>query len=801
MVESDLSLLVSETNMLDAVYLFRIPWYFRLDPFFGKSLKPTSTAFTDLKPLNSITTPRTRFKRRRYYGYELLRIYKNGASTDFCRNSIKCFKLNALFYGQIHIWRLIRISSHSLHRPSVGSEQMSGINPRSTHALLSSLRAGLRLTHKQHSRNRLLHTSLPVGSTTTPKQTTVKVQSDAKPISATASKRTRKRLEERLDSTAIDSISKNLINDLYTSPSSSKSGVTLADVLALKPANTTVTPDEFNKIKDLVAASFNISQLKGVIRSQGQPANGKKSVLVNQVMLFMNLDIVVPESNEPPLVEDPYQAEKNFESEVVPSNRRELFFILGAEGNSLRQLEKEKNVRLSISIADETYTIRGEKASIQEAKERIQHMVAVTEESWDVSDYKSRDLIMKDASALEDIARRSETFVSVGDNNTLVIAGRTDKNMQEAKRLFDLKAQQSQAKDELLFYYQNDALAPLSMLPVYDSVSMNVDETKNSYFRISENTSHASKPALKIGPIYPVQVTPASIGTIEALGEHTKEALNNPLLPNQSLDISAYVGQVLYPNNNSLMTQVPISTSFDSLELKHWIKSAQEPYFFSSVPFYKAVSKLPLEGPKTKAIEVEYVPTSRALPALAGQGITRITFELDNEGDLCIQEGRKLEKQLLTNIMMFDQPLDLQIRSEVTTKLSPDSKSMKALLAQSTLPFANRLDCPAFYSFDNNSNHLSSTPAVAQVGLWATAPTHTLKSVLMKTTGVFQVFGLPLVASEITDQFGQVRRQELKLLLKPLQSLTNESTESSDPFSPSDWRHFMQSAIHLQRLF
>jgi hypothetical protein len=142
---------------------------------------------------------------------------------------------------------------------------------------------------------------------------------------------------------------------------------------------------------------------------------------------------------------------------------------------------------------------------------------------------------------------------------------------------------------------------------------------------------------------------------------------------------------------------------------------------------------------------------------------TRIIFELNNDGELCIQQGRSIDRQLLANIMVFDQPMDFQIRSEVTTHLSPDSTAMKALLAQTTLPFANRLDCPAFFSF-NNDVHNSSTPAAAQVGLGSTAaPTHTLKSILMKTTGVFQHYGFPLVASDISDQYGQVRRQELKV--------------------------------------
>jgi hypothetical protein len=82
------------------------------------------------------------------------------------------------------------------------------------------------------------------------------------------------------------------------------------------------------------------------------------------------------------------------------------------------------------------------------------------------------------------------------------------------------------------------------------------------------------------GAIYPVRSSPASIGTTEALGQHLNESFSETLLPNQSLDISIQLGQVLYPNDSKLLTQVPIATAVDSLDMKHWLTTAQDPYFF-----------------------------------------------------------------------------------------------------------------------------------------------------------------------------------------------------------------------------
>jgi hypothetical protein len=244
----------------------------------------------------------------------------------------------------------------------------------------------------------------------------------------------------KIDAATLDSMSSTLIEDLYGGPSSAKSKVTLDDVLALKPAKRIVSVDEFNKTKDLIATSFNVSQLRVVLRSQNQPCGWrtKKSIVINQIMLLMDLEVKAPDP-EPAVVEEPYTPVEPTVQKSFPSSRRELFFMLESEGDTLRRLEKDMNVRVAINIAHENYIIQGTEQAIKEAQELIRELVVVTEETWDISPYKNRDLIMTAPSALEDIARRSGTFISAGTNDTLIIAGRSSGAMDEAKRLFDLR--------------------------------------------------------------------------------------------------------------------------------------------------------------------------------------------------------------------------------------------------------------------------------------------------------------------------------------------------------------------------
>ncbi|KAF9572982.1 hypothetical protein EC968_009187 [Mortierella alpina] len=673
--------------------------------------------------------------------------------------------------------------------------------------LAASLRAGIsadNLTRSLFARSRIQ---------TICTSRTCRYAAQSAPAGKKPLRRRTAKTEQALDSTVIDSISKNLINDLYTSTSSSvKSKVTLDDVLALRPANREVSPDEFNKIKDAVASSFNVSQLKGVLRAQSIPANGKKSVLVNQIMLLMDLEVVAPQSDAPPVVEDPYSAADAYsESQEFPSSRRELFFILGSDGASRRQLEKEKGVRISINIEDETYTIRGSKESIQDAKAWIQERVAVTEEAWDVSSYSNRSLVMTEPSVLEEIARRSETFVSAGNEHTLVISGRSDKDMEEAKRLFDLKLQKPLESEVSLLLNQDDELSPLGLFPVFDSITMSADENRKSFHRICQTRALAEIPKQRIYTFLPVHPTPPSMEDFESVTQHLSNFVEGARSSNQSVTVEAHYGQFLFRDTDPLVARVSHSGSFDSMELQEWLQGAERPYFFDSLPFYKTVSKLPLVGPKSKSIEVEYSPSAAYVDeSMKQDGVIasesplnpiRIIFELNNEGLLCIKSAKTVNKQVLTDIMMLGQPIDIQLRGELSTALEVDSPSLAELLSRSELLFADKLQCPSFFSFRETA--VDSTPAAAQLGLGSTF-THTLSKVLFRTTGVFDYRGLPLVASEVGDQYGQVRKQELKLLTRPLKT-TEQDTETdglSDATPAEDsvlkeGTRFIKAAVHL----
>lgn len=118
---------------------------------------------------------------------------------------------------------------------------------------------------------------------------------------------------------------------------------------------------------------------------------------------------------------------------------------------------------------------------------------------------------------------------------------------------------------------------------------------------------------------------------------------------------------------------------------------------------------------------------------------------------------------------MLGQPNDLQIRSEFSSELQAESSDMAELLRKIESPAANVLEAPKFFSFQRPP---SGTSVASQVGL---SHPYTLKSVLFKTTAVFNYQNMPLVATDIGNHYGSSRMQQLKVCVELFSSSCNES--------------------------
>ncbi|KAF9970118.1 hypothetical protein BGZ73_007278 [Actinomortierella ambigua] len=589
----------------------------------------------------------------------------------------------------------------------------------------------------------------------------------------------RQRLEEEMRE-KVDQVSSSLFSD-YDPEAKASTRVVLSapakiameDVMMLKPKKKTVTPEEFDQIKDQIGRAFKVDQLKRILQSQNIPATGKKAHLVTQVAMLMDLEILQPP--EPaPVMEDPLPL-GDYEgiSEICPSSRQELFFILGSEPGTLQKLEREKCVRISINIMDETYTIRGSEEAVLEAKARIKELVTVTEENWDISIYP-RDPDMTSPRSLEEIARRSGTYVTLKDENTLLVAGRTSRNIEEAKQLFDLKVHKPviPEKNEILTLGRDD-FAQYGMYPTFDPLLLGPEASRQSLFRINENGQPSPTASLRLNSLlHPVQASGASSKVLSELGIHFEKFFQDHLKDGQRSELSARFGHLLFRNPSDNILKVPIEGAFTVERLESWLEKSEAPRFFDSFPFFKVVSQLRrLEENQKRTIEVDYVNSPRYLLSNKDSSNiplspVHIVYEIGSHNDdsVVLKEGKRVISRLNANLMTLTRPADIQIRGDVIQPILSTHQELIRLASESSLA-ADRLVSPPFFSFDASIGvpQQDQQPAASKLGL---LPTHTLQSVRLRVTREFDFGGFVLSASDVQDQLRPIRRQELVLLPK-----------------------------------
>ncbi|RUS23226.1 hypothetical protein BC937DRAFT_90345 [Endogone sp. FLAS-F59071] len=135
--------------------------------------------------------------------------------------------------------------------------------------------------------------------------------------------------------------------------------------------------------------------------------------------------------------------------EEIPSSRRDLFFIIGQDGTTLRRLESGTSVKIKIDIEHETYTIEGRVEAVKNAKQRLAALLATHFEStFDITPYRERlgfEAVDERLSLVHEIAKMSGAYIIPAETDTeasvinkLSISGQTERCMSEANRLLEL---------------------------------------------------------------------------------------------------------------------------------------------------------------------------------------------------------------------------------------------------------------------------------------------------------------------------------------------------------------------------
>ncbi|KAK9768350.1 hypothetical protein K7432_001079 [Basidiobolus ranarum] len=522
---------------------------------------------------------------------------------------------------------------------------------------------------------------------------------------------------------------------------------TIDDINNAKPLNLKLTEEEHQIFQNRFDKSFTSTQLKEYCKTYGINSGKSKSHTIEKIMKYWNIEkvkalsgIEIAES----IIKNA-RNEDNF-TEVFDSNRRDLFFIIGHDGDTIRQLELEGNVVIGIDLENERYTIKGQDASVDKIKYRIKQMLNYVEETLDIEDTSSEEFLTKNLPVISEISKLSNTYMVVDDDKKLHISGLSDSDLRRARLLLSsVWSKPDEHHSSGLFYHGPAGSKPiLNFFPLHDPQSMSLYHKSLNCFRVGPAVSSAVKEGsarLEDATAHIAGDDPASS---VRKAEFADKLLNTDVDASQ-IDFRARFGHVMffdkYLLNQPGLFTAPRIESMCQEQLKQWLDKSK--YNWSFFPSYPAssLSKGLVPITRKQFYEVDYKPANQVYKNITGGSVSsiRALFQILTD-QIELENVLKVTSRKSADIIVPEGKADVQFRATAYHELS--SPNVYDELKRHLDSSASSLCCPKDLLLETSSAKFN------------------LAEVTLRSSNIYDYNGLTLLIDHIARQnSGEIRTE------------------------------------------
>jgi hypothetical protein len=182
------------------------------------------------------------------------------------------------------------------------------------------------------------------------------------------------------------------------------------------PHRMVLTTQAMDKLRLQLFNAFNVSQLTTFLTTHNiQKGKLKKNQLITAVVeRIWGLKTVeqVKEEERKRLLDNVKQS--------FPASRQELFFIIGDNGNTMRRIEQENDVKVTIDVSSNQYIVEGPSAAVIKTKRDIKTRLNIKEDKMDVPVEIVGELKTEVLNALADVSKVAGTFITLEEDNNKV---------------------------------------------------------------------------------------------------------------------------------------------------------------------------------------------------------------------------------------------------------------------------------------------------------------------------------------------------------------------------------------------
>lgn len=187
--------------------------------------------------------------------------------------------------------------------------------------------------------------------------------------------------------------------------------VLLDSVEKFKPRGEVISTKNMDRLHTQLTNAYTVDQLRIIVVAHKLAKKGlKKAQLVNSI-IEKHWGIKT--------VEQIKQEERKRLLDVVkqnfPASRQQLFFIIGDNGSTIREIEQKNQVKVTIDVNSNEYIVEGPSASVAKAKGEILTHLNIKEDTMDVpADIAGNEELKTEiANTLIDISKVAGSFITL----------------------------------------------------------------------------------------------------------------------------------------------------------------------------------------------------------------------------------------------------------------------------------------------------------------------------------------------------------------------------------------------------
>lgn len=215
--------------------------------------------------------------------------------------------------------------------------------------------------------------------------------------------------------------------------------ILLESIETLKPSQEVITAKELDKLVSVFENSFSVRQLAQYSAVHHLPRNKRKKRQLIDGIVKKHWGIQTVEEYDAAREQEALERRKDLVKETFPASFQEMFFIIGSNGDTIRTIEEDHQVLITIDVEKKEYTVEGpSKAVVQAKKEILTHLNIIQEEVDAPKGIKENTQLKNEVNeSLVDVSKLAGSFITL-EKDKFSLASTSTENLMNAKRLLNL---------------------------------------------------------------------------------------------------------------------------------------------------------------------------------------------------------------------------------------------------------------------------------------------------------------------------------------------------------------------------